>query len=111
MGFENLSLVNPQDLSGLLNNKMALGAYGAAFPGLQQQFQQGVSQMTQPQEEATAPMDKMAMFKMMAQGLQGLAPRQQQPQNNIQIMRDTNQFRYASNPQQQMANALRSRGQ
>lgn len=108
MGFENLSLVNPQDLSGLLNNKMALGAYGAAFPGMQQQFQQGVSQMTQPQQEAAAPMDKMAMFRQLASGLQGLGQRQQPLQNNVQIMHDQNRFTYANSPQM-MAQALSKR--
>ena len=67
------------------------------------------NQMTQPESGAN-PMDKMTMLKMVAQGFQGFGQRSQQPQNNIDIIRDNNRFTYASNPQQQMAQALRNRG-
>lgn len=87
----------------------AISAYGAAIPGLQAQFQNGVSQMTQPQK-GMGMADKMAMFKQLAAGLQGMGQRPQMPQNSVQIMHDNNRFTYANNPQQQMAQALRNRG-
>ena len=49
-------------------------------------------------------------FRMMARGIQNMAPRAQFPSGNTaQIIRDNNQFRFAGTPQQQMANALRRR--
>ena len=53
-----------------------------------------------------------AIYQMMAKGLQGLGNKAQQAinPNTAQIIRDTNQFRFAGNPQQQMAQALRQRG-
>ena len=49
-------------------------------------------------------------FRMMARGIQNMAPRVQFPSGNTaQIIRDNNQFRFAGTPQQQMANALRRR--
>lgn len=55
---------------------------------------------------------KMDAMRMMAQGVQGMGRGMQMPMpsgNTAQIMRDQNQFRFAGNPQQQMANALRRR--
>ena len=89
--------------------------YGAALPagmkddmmsqmGHQMLNQPGGQAMTQPQG-----MGQADMYRMAAGALQGMAPKQTQMQNPIQIMRDTNQFRYAGSPQQQMAQALRQR--
>lgn len=93
--------------------------YGAALPaGMKGDMMSQVGQqmlnrpeamqapqaMTQPQG-----MNQMDMYRMAAGALQGMAPKQTQMQNPVQIMRDTNQFRFAGTPQQQMAQALRNR--
>jgi hypothetical protein len=100
----------------------AMGAYGALLPD---QMKQSMMQMPMgminrdgqmmmgQQQPMTAPqdnaMDKMAAYRMMSQGLQGMAPKQQMQQPQLQVMRDQNQFRFAGTPQQQMAQALRRR--
>ena len=64
-------------------------------------------------DKAAADKGQMDAYKMMAQGIQsaGRGMQQQMPSGNTaQIIRDNNQFRFAGNPQQQMAQALRNRG-
>ena len=108
----NMSLINPADLN-VMNTGMG-GMYGAAIPGMNMDVMQGAkmlpNQMTAPQD-GMSNMDKMSMMKMAAGALQNLAPRQQMPSGNTaQIIRDSNQLRFAGTPQQQMAQALRRRG-
>jgi hypothetical protein len=95
--YGNMNMASPQIQQALGNqpnmSQMAMGA-------------QNPSAMTAPQNNA---MDQMAAYRMMAQGLQGMAPKQQMQQPQLQIMRDQNQFRFAGTPQQQMAQALRRR--
>lgn len=110
----NMSLINPQDVQGLLG--------GALSPEMQQQMmpmgmmnRDGQSFMGQGGDSNVGtennPVNN-AIYQMMAKGLQGLGNKAQQAinPNTAQIIRDTNQFRFAGNPQQQMANALRNRG-
>ena len=117
-----------------------LGAYGAALPNgmqgtdamnmLQTQgsqianaFQNPMGNMQAQQNmQVNAPAqamrdmqdkaNQMDAYKMMAQGIQGMGRGMQQgmQQPTQQIIRDQNQFRFAGNPQQQMAQALRNRG-
>ena len=120
----NPNMMNVSDLMNMspMGNQ-AMGIYGSALPsGMKQdmmsqlpmgmvnrdgQMMMGQQQpMTAPQDNA---MDQMAAYRMMAQGLQGMAPKQQMQQPQLQVMRDQNQFRFAGTPQQQMAQALRRR--
>ena len=70
-----------------------------------------------PQEQTPnqpTGMSEMDMYRMASGALQGMGRNMQMQMpsgNTAQIMRDQNQFRYAGNPQQQMAMALRQRGQ
>ena len=135
----NMSLVNQQDVRGLLGAALPQGLRNdmmnipsqalqlggqAAVPYLAgmvkpetmnaPQAMQQPEAMQKPEAmmppEQGAAMDKMAAYRMMAGALQGMAPRQQMPSGNTaQIIRDNNQFRFAGTPQQQMANALRRR--
>ena len=87
-----------------------LGGAGAAGGAMAMQPPQ--EQTPAPQESGMSAQDKMAAYRMMAQGMQnmGRGMQQQMPSGNTaQIMRDQNQFRFAGTPQQQMANALRRR--
>jgi hypothetical protein len=100
----------PEDTRNQVLGVIAGGA-GAALPmgmiNRDGQMMMGQQQpMTTPQNNA---MDQMAAYRMMAQGLQGMAPKQQMQQPQLQVMRDQNQFRFAGTPQQQMAQALRRR--
>ncbi len=102
----NMSLVNPQDAQGLFSGGMKAWEQLGMNPEAMQAAQMLPNQqMTMPEQG----MDKMAMMKMAGQALQGFAPRQQMPQQKIDIIRDQNQFRFAGTPQQQMAQALRRR--
>ena len=132
----NMSLVNPQDVGGLLGAALPQGLRNDMMnipsQALQMGGQAGVPYMAgmmkpeamnapqamqQPQAmqrpEAMSQGDQMATYRMMAGALQGMARPQQMPSGNTaQIIRDNNQFRFAGqqqNPQQQMAQALRRR--
>ena len=125
-----MSLVNPQDVKGLLgaalpqdlrNNMMNLP--NQMMPGMNNDVMQQAQMMpNQYPGSGQEMMDKvnaadqakgqMDAYKMMAQGIQGMGRgmQQQMPSpNTAQIMRDQNQFRFAGTPQQQMAQALRRR--
>ena len=117
---EYANLVSPQDMSQMTNTLgmgSGVGLLGMAqdplarFQGLQNLQQNSVAQqMNAPMQAINAIRDEMKqmdVYKLGANALQGFAKPQQQAQNPIQIVRDQNQFRFAGNPQQQMANALR----
>jgi len=120
----NPNMMNVSDLMNMspMGNQ-AMGIYGSALPGgmkqdMMSQLPMGMvnrdgQMMMGQQQPMTAPqnnaMDQMAAYRMVAQGLQGMAPKQQMQQPQLQIMRDQNQFRFAGTPQQQMAQALRRR--
>ena len=106
----NMSLINQNDAQGLLG--------GALSPELKQQMmpmgmmnrtgqemmgQQQTAQQPQPNQG----MSQGDMMKMAGMALSAFNKPQQQAQNPIQIIRDSNQFRF---PQQAMAQALRNRG-
>ena len=92
--------------------------YGSALPagmkgGMMNQM--GHMMMNQPGGQPVAQpqgMNQMDMYRMAAGALQGMAPKQTQMQNPVQIMRDQNQFRFAGMQQnpQMLAQALRNRG-
>ena len=66
----------------------------------------------QQQTPDSSGMSEMDMYRMASGALQGMGRNMQMQMpsgNTAQIMRDQNQFRFASTPQQQMANALRRR--
>ena len=117
----------PYDLSGMQLDYQAFAPNELANYNIPQnlgglemmgQFQQGVPQNPQQAANLVAPQDNQAMskmdvYRMMAQGIQGMGKgmQQQMPSaNTAQIIRDQNQFRFAGTPQQQMAQALRKRG-
>ena len=113
--FQPNELANAQLPYGLGNYQQA-GNMLQPQGGMMQNFQQGVQQTSPGQDfmrqamEAQQNQKNMEAYKMIAQGIQGMAPRQQMPSGNTaQIIRDQNQFRFAGNPQQQMAQALRRR--
>jgi hypothetical protein len=134
----NMSFVRPQDALGLVGAglpsdfksgimNMAQGSIGGVMNqgfgqlGMNTDMLQA-AQMAPNQYpgSAQAMVDKMAAadadkanmdaMGMMAKGVQGLFKPQAMPSGNTaQIIRDQNQFRFAGNPQQQMAQALRNR--
>ena len=76
------------------------------YPGSNQEMMDKVNAASQAQSQMDA-------YKKLAQGVQsaGRNMQMQMPSGNTaQIIRDQNQFRFAGNPQQQMAQALRNRG-
>ena len=101
----------------------AMGAYGALLPdqmkqGMMNQLPMGMinrdGQQFMGQQQPQMPQQGMSqsdMMKMAGQALQGFGRNQMQMPsgNTAQIIRDSNQFRFAGNPQQQMAQALRNR--
>ena len=112
----NMSLINPADLN-VMNTGMG-GMYGSAMPGMNNELMglakalpNQAQQMTQPQG-----MSEMDMYRMAAGALQGMGKNQQPQQmpsgNTAQIIRDSNQFRFAGMQQnpQMLAQALRNRG-
>ena len=118
MSLNDLASISP--MSGA-----AMGAYGAMLPdgmkqGMMSQLPMGMMNRDgqafmgrQPMEAPEQGMDQMAMMKMAGQAMQGFGRgmQQQMPSGNTaQIIRDSNQFRFAGSPQQQMAQALRQRG-
>ena len=108
----NMSLINPADLN-VMNTGMG-GMYGSAMPGMNNELM-GLAKAL-PNQAATQPtgMSEMDMYRMASGALQGMGRNMQMQMpsgNTAQIIRDNNQFRYAGNPQQQMAMALRQRGQ
>lgn len=101
----------------------AAGVYGSALsPEMQsqmmpmgmtnrdgQQFMGQEQPQTQTPENGMSQMDKMKLMNMAMQGFN--KGQQGMPSGNTaQIIRDSNRFSYAQNPQQQMAMALRQRG-
>ena len=134
----NMSLVNQQDVGGLLgaalpqglrNDMMNIpsqalqlgGQAGVPYmAGLVKPETMNAPQAMQQPEAMQRPdamaqpsgMSQMDMYRMAAGALQGLGKGMQQPMpsaNTAQIIRDNNQFRFAGTPQQQMASALRRR--
>ena len=125
----NASFVRPQDAMGLLGGglptgfrtdimNMANGSVGGAMqnqqiPGMNNELM-GLAKAL-PNQATTQPtgMSEMDMYRMAAGALQNLAPHQQMPSGNTaQIIRDSNQFRFAGMQQnpQMLAQALRNRG-
>lgn len=88
-------------MAGLLGGA---GAAGGAMAMQQQPTQQ-------PAEPAKEGMSNGDMMKLASMAMQGFSKGQQGVQAPTQqIIRDSNQFRFAGNPQQQMAQVLRQRG-
>lgn len=126
MGF-NPNMMSPNDLASLSPIKdFAMGIYGSALsPEMKEQMmpmgmmnRDGQAFMGQQQPQQQQPpaqgMSGSDMMKMASMAMQGMNRGQQAPQAPTQqIIRDSNQFRFAGmqqNPQQQMAMALRNRG-
>ena len=94
---------------------MAGGGAAAALPmgminrdGQQFMGQQQPQSIAKPEDKGMSGSD---MMKLASMGMQGFNKGQMQIQQPTQqIIRDNNQFRFAGNPQQQMAQALRQRG-
>ena len=124
----NPNMMSLNDLASISPMKdAAMGIYGSLAPegmkqGIMGQLPMGMMNrdgqqfMGQPQMQAPqqpAPQQGMTnsdMLKMAGMAMQGFSKGQQAPQAPTQqIIRDSNQFRFAGNPQQQMANALRRR--
>jgi hypothetical protein len=134
----NASFVRPQDALGLLGAglptdfktgimNMAQGSIGGVANqgwgqlGMNQDAMQAAKMLPNQypgsgqemaDKLAAAGQDKRNLdaMKMMAQGVQSLGRGMAMPSGNTaQIIRDQNQFRFAGNPQQQMAQALRNR--
>ena len=119
----NPSGMSLNDLASLSPMKdAAMGIYGSALsPEMQSQMmpmgmmnRDGQGFMGQQQQPTEQPKDEMSnsdMMKMAGMAMQGFNRGQQGIQAPTQqIIRDNNQFRFAGNPQQQMAQALRRRG-
>jgi hypothetical protein len=123
----NPNIMSLNDLASLSPMKdTAMGLLGAGLPGgmrndimsqlpmgmMNRDGQQFMGQQ-QPQMQQPAPQDGMSrgdMMKLAGMAMQGFNRGQQAPQAPTQqIIRDSNQFRFAGNPQQQMAQALRNR--
>ena len=121
MGF-NPSAFSLNDLASIPKMGSGMGVYGSALsPEMQSQMmpqgmmnrdgQEFMGQKQQPQELAKDGMSGSDMMKLAGMAMQGFNRGQQGIQAPTQqIIRDSNQFRFASNPQQQMAMALRQRG-
>jgi hypothetical protein len=97
------------------------GIYGSGLGGMKQRImdqlpmgminRDGQQFMGQQQPQMQAPQQGMRqgdMMKLAGMAMQGFNRGQQAPQAPTQqIIRDSNQFRFAGTPQQQMAQALR----
>lgn len=92
-----------------------LGMNQEAMPGgsmyMKNQYPGSGQEMADKMAAADESRNNMAAMRIMAQGIQGMGRNQMaMPSGNTaQIIRDSNQFRFAGNPQQQMAQALRNR--
>ena len=119
----NPSGVSLNDLASISPMKdAAMGVYGSALsPEMKEQMmpmgmmnRDGQAFMGQQQPQPAQGMSSSDMMKMASMAMQGMNRGQQAPQAPTQqIIRDSNQFRFAGmqqNPQQQMAMALRNRG-
>lgn len=85
-------------------------AFQNPMENMQAQQNMQVNAPAQAMRDMQDKANQMQAYKMMAGAMQNMMPRQQMPSGNTaQIMRDQNQFRFAGNPQQQMAQALRRR--
>jgi hypothetical protein len=129
-----MSLINPNDVKGLLgaalpsglrNDMMDmagnaidqyrnLGMNTGVMQGAQampNQYPGSGQEMADKMIAADESKRNMDAMRMMAAGIQGMGRNQMtMPSGNTaQIIRDSNQFRFAGTPQQQMANALRNR--
>jgi len=125
-----MSLINPQDVKGLLGAGLPQGLRNdmmnlpsQMIPGMNNDVMQQAQMMPnqypgsgQEIADKIAAADQaksnMDAYKIMAQGIQGMGRgmQMQMPSGNTaQIIRDNNQFRFAGTPQQQMAQALRRR--
>jgi hypothetical protein len=124
----NPNMMSLNDLASISPMKdAAMGIYGAMLPdsmkqGMMNQLPMGMMnrdgqafmgqpQMQAPQQPAQDGMNRGDMMKLAGMAMQGFSRGQQgMPSGNTaQIIRDSNQFRFAGNPQQQMAQALRNR--
>lgn len=126
MGF-NPNMMSPNDLASLSPIKdFAMGIYGSALsPEMKEQMmpmgmmnRDGQAFMGQQGGDANVGTENNpvnnAIYQMMAKGFQSLGNKAQQAiaPNISQIIRDSNQFRFAGmqpNQQQQMAQMLRRR--
>lgn len=103
----NMSLVNPQDMKLPFD---VSGVYGAALPqGMVNRDGQQFMGQQQAQQPTDQSMSQGDMIKLAGMAMQGFGKQQAPQAPTQQIIRDNNQFRFAGNPQQQMANALRNR--
>ena len=125
MGF-NPNMMSLNDLASLSPMKdSAMGIYGSALsPEMKEQMMpmgmmnrdgqafMGQPQMQAPQQQPVPQqgMSQSDMMKMASMAMSAFNKPQQQAQNPLQIIRDQNQFRFAGNPQQQMAQMLRKTG-
>ena len=119
----NPNMMSLNDLASISPMKdTAMGLLGAGLPdgmkqGIMDQLPMGMmnrdGQQFMGQQQPQQPTQGMSqgdMMKLAGMAMQGFNRGQQTPQAPTQqIMRDSNQFRFASNPQQQMAQALRRR--
>lgn len=106
----NPNMMSLSDLASLSPmGNTAMGIYGSALPqGMINREGQAFMGQQQPAEKGMAGAD---MMKLASMAMQGFGRGQQAPQAPTQqIIRDTNQFRFAGNPQQAMAQMLRQRG-
>ena len=120
----NPNMMSLNDLASISPMKdAAMGIYGSLAPegmkqGIMGQLPMGMMNRDgqafmgrQPMEAPQQGMSNSDMMKMAGMAMQGFGRGQQAPQAPTQqIIRDSNQFRFAGNPQQQMAQALRQRG-
>ena len=120
----NPNMMSLNDLASISPMKdAAMGIYGSLAPegmkqGIMGQLPMGMMNRDgqafmgrQPMEAPQQGMSNSDMMKMAGMAMQGFGRGQQAPQMPTQqIIRDSNQFRFAGNPQQQMAQALRQRG-
>ena len=119
----NPSGMSLNDLASISPMKdAAMGIYGSALsPEMKSQMmpqgmmnRDGQEFMGQQSGQMQAPEKGMSgsdMMKLAGMAMQGFNRGQQGVQAPTQqIIRDNNQFRFAGNPQQQMAMALRQRG-
>ena len=122
----NMTLVSPQDANvmqqpnGMFNANPAWSQYGMDVNAMNTPNQAPQAQPGQPNQPMTFEQKMQEMedqrrrekaMGIMAQGIQGMGRNQMaMPSGNTaQIIRDSNQFRFAGTPQQQMAQALRNR--
>ena len=125
MGGFNPNMMSLNDLASISPMKdAAMGIYGAALPSDMKQSMMQMpmgminrtgQEMMGQQQPMTAPdkgMSQGDMMKLAGMAMQGFNRPQQMQQPTQQIIRDSNQFRFAGMQQspQMLAQALRRRG-